>query len=376
MIITYWIIISLIIVFAGCFVVFNYTQLLRKSKISCLFRSSLLRYLVKRILFSALILFCVITLVFFLIRILPKDYFYAFADVDIKYENYHSSNISNSNIFKQLLDFYYNILPFPKKVCTSTHLDYNGSFACSNYDYTIINLGTSYTYIKNIRVWDIIKEKCIVSFIVGFLAYLLQCLIGYPLGIYMARKENKAVDKSASLLHIFISIIPAIVYFYLFILLFMLVFKLPVNFEIDNALSYIAPLTALCFWGCFSVAHWVKKYIVIEMNNDYVSYARSKGLSEKYIFYKHVMRNALIPLVRTIPTNLVNCLCGFYLLEAAFAIPGIGLTLTMAINLQDVYLAQGLIIFFSFLSISAYLVGDLITVLIDKRVSLAKEKNV
>ena len=217
MIITYWIILSLLTIFTILFVISNYTKLFYENKIFCLFRNTLLKYLVKRILFSLLILFCVITLVFFLIRILPKDYFYAFADVDIKSGNYHSDNLSNSNIFKQLLDFYYNILPFPKKVCTSTHLDSTGSFICSNYDDKIINFGYSYTYMKNIRVWDIIKEKCSVSFMIGCLAFLLQCLIGYPLGIYMARKENKSVDKTASLLHVFISVMPAIVYFYLFV---------------------------------------------------------------------------------------------------------------------------------------------------------------
>ena len=86
------------------------------------------------------------------------------------------------------------------------------------------------------------------------------------------------------------------------------------------------------------------------------------------------MKNALIPLIRTIPTSIVLCLSGFYLLEAAFNIPGIGLTFITAINLQDVYLVQGLIIFYSVISVAAYLLGDLITILLDPRVKLDREE--
>ena len=194
MIITYWIIVSFILVFFLTYILSRYNIILKNTKIGDFMRSSFLKYLIKRILFSALILFSVITFVFLLIRILPKDYFYQFNEIDIKDANYYSNKISDDNFFKQLLDFYYNILPFPKKICTSTYLDSTGTLACSTYEYKIINFGYSYTYMKGIRVWEIIKEKSGVSLLIGGLAYLLQCLIGYPLGIYIARKENKTTD--------------------------------------------------------------------------------------------------------------------------------------------------------------------------------------
>ena len=81
----------------------------------------------------------------------------------------------------------------------------------------------------------------------------------------------------------------------------------------------------------------------------------------------------MIPLIRTIPTTLAQCVSGYYLLEATFNIPGIGLTLISAINLQDVYLVQGLIIFFSFISVFAHLLGDLIALFMDKRVCYTRE---
>ena len=191
----------------------------------------------------------------------------------------------------------------------------------------------------------------------------------------MARKENKFLDKALNHTYVIIMAIPSIVYFYLALLVFMFA-KFPISFEVDNLLSYIPPIATISLSSSLAVAYWVKKYILIEANSDYVKLAVAKGLDDKTIFYKHIVRNALIPLVRTIPTSLVHCLCGFRLIEAVFNIPGVGLTLITAINLQDVYLAQGLILFFTICSVFAYFIGDLITVILDKRTTLQKDGDI
>jgi ABC-type dipeptide/oligopeptide/nickel transport system permease component len=81
----------------------------------------------------------------------------------------------------------------------------------------------------------------------------------------------------------------------------------------------------------------------------------------------------VIAIIRTIPTTIAVSLSGYYLLESAFNIPGLGLTLIDSINLQDIYVMQGLILFSSFVSIFSYLIGDLITISLDKRVYLRME---
>lgn len=370
MIVSYWIIVGILLALTIVAILSNFNVILKNNCIGYFLRSSTFKYIIKRILFALVSMFFIITLTFFLIRIMPKDYFNN--QLDYKINNvYFGLDNSNKNIFKQLLEYYYNILPFPKKVCVGNYLDGN-NLTCSGYEYKIINLGNSVSYMKNVSVWSIIKEKSFSSFIVGFSGFLLQCLIGYPLGIYIARKQNGIADKTSNFLNIIIIAIPSILYFYSFVMLFMVVFKLPVSFQIDNLLSYIAPLVALSMWGGFTIAYWVKKYILTEANSDYVKFARSKGLNEKTIFYKHIIRNALTPLIRTIPTSLVLCFNGFYILEASFNIPGIGLTLISAINLQDVYLVQGLVIYFGFLTVISYLMGDLITILINHKVNFDK----
>lgn len=368
----YFIFMSLLLVFFILMALSNYHLIFKNNVVGNFFRSKLLKQIIKRIIDCLFTLFVIITLIFIAMKIMPKEYFYGHLsefDFSIKSPIYNSDD----SIFEQLLNYYYNILPFPKKVCSTYYLD-EGTLTCSKYDYKIINLGDSYFYIKNTSVWTIIKEKCSVSLLIGVLAYCLQCLIGYPLGFYLAKRKKKAINETIDFLHISITSTPAILYFYLFVLLFMLVFHLPVNFDLNNRLSYIAPLVALCFWGCFHIAYWVNRYVSLEINKDYVKLAIAKGLNSKTIFYKHVMRNALIPLIRTIPTTIALSLSGFYLLEAAFNIPGVGLALVNAINLQDVYVVQGLILFFTFVSLLSYLAGDLITIAMDKKVYLSKEE--
>lgn len=368
--ISYWIILSLIIIFSIVIILTRYNIILKNSQIGYFIRSNVFKYIMKRILLCFSSIFLILVAVFLLMRMMPKDYFYSYNENNYNFHN--ASFINSNNIFKDFINYFYNILPFPKRICTSSYLE-NGNIVCGNYEYKIINLGYSYVYMKNISVWTIIKEKCGVSFLIGSIAYILQCLIGYPLGIYMARKANKKVDKAINFTRTLIGSIPEIVYFYLFLLLFMIVLKLPVSFDINDSLSYLAPLCSLVFFGSLTSAYWVKRYILLESKKDYVKFALSKGMDEGTVFYKHVVKNALIPLIRTIPTTLAQCVSGYYLLEATFNIPGIGLTLISAINLQDVYLVQGLILFFSFLSVFAHLLGDLISLLLDKRVCYTSE---
>jgi len=368
--ISYWIIVSIIASFFIIFILTKFNLIFKNNSFGSFIRSKLFILLFKKIIYYFVTLFLLITCIFLLIKLLPKDYFYSYNNSN---SITNSKNLYNKNTFiEQLFSFYYNILPFPKKVCSATYLN-EGVMSCSTYEYKIINFGFSYTYMQNTSVWTIIKDKCSISFLIGFISYVIQCLIGYPLGILLAKKENKFIDKFTNGTYITITSIPTILYFYICVLIFALFFKLPVSFEVDNYLSYIAPITAVSITSSLIIAYWVRKYILIEANKDYVKLALGKGLSYNRIFYKHIVRNALIPMIRTIPTSLVACLTGFYLLESAFNIPGVGLTLINAIYLQDIYLVQGLIIVFSSLSILAYLIGDLITILLDHRVSLEKD---
>lgn len=368
--ISYWIVISFIICFTVIALLCNYNVIFKNSCVGNFFKSPIFKYIVKRICLSLLSIIIIMLALFFLIRLMPHDY-YTYDDMLFVYDTDLYLPKTNS-LLVDLKEFFYNILPFPKKVCTVTNL-YDNKLVCSKYKYKIINLGYSSSYMHNVGVFEIIKEKCSISFLIGIIAYLIQCIIGYPLGIYIAKKKGKLLDKSVNFTYVLLSSLPAILYFYLFLLIFLLAFKLPVSFDVNNYLSYIAPLSSVIIFGSITIAYWVKKYILLESEKDYVKFAVSKGLSSNRIFYNHIVRNALTPLIRTIPTSLALSLCGYYFLEATFNIPGIGFTLITAINSQDIFLVQGIILCFSFVSVFSYLLGDIIAILMDKRILMYKE---
>ena len=348
MITIYWSIISIIIFITTFLSLIYFGFIFKNSKIYNFLKSKLFTLFIKNILLAILTLFLTATLIFIITEIMPKNYFNNIISGDGKMP------IDNSSFITKLLKYYIDIFPIPKKICSTSYLESNQMF-CSKYEYKLINLNNSYIYMRNTPVDFIIKDRTKISFIIGIIAYFLQCLIGYPLAIHLVKKENKPVDKIFSFLNASISIIPSIIYFYLFIILFMVFLKLPVTFDSTNILSYLAPLTALTVSGSIYIAFFIRKYLLIEMNKDYVKFAKSKGLSDKEILYKHVLRNAMIPFIRTIPTSILMCFCGFYLLESAFNIPGIGLTLINAINFQDIYLIRGILLYFSILFIFSIL---------------------
>ena len=360
--IAYYIFLSIILFFIFISSLIYKGILFKHSKYRYLIKSEVCIEIIKKLFIFMCSFMLSIALVFVLTELLPNK------------SQLTSNNInsSNSNMLTKLLKYYYDILPFPKKICSSTSL-INNNLSCTTYKYTLVNLGVSSSYMKNVEVLQIIKEKSLISFKFGIVAYLFQCLIGYPLGIYLAKHENKRIDKAFNIFHSIIRIIPPIIYFYIFLIIFMMFFKLPVLFDQSNLLSYIAPLSAITLSSSLYIAYFVRKYILLELDKDYIKLARSKGLSENTIFYKHAMKNAFIPFVRTIPSSILMCFSGFYMLEATFNIPGIGSSIIYAIQLKDVYLIRGLVLFFVFLSMLAHLIGDALTIILKRKKDLKKE---
>lgn len=340
--IVYWIV-GVIVTILVIVLSFAYKGIiLKNSVIKKIIKSDIFKFFIKKIVFfcSSMI---IISIVIFLLT-------------DMLVDN------DKNNIFKRLTEYMYKILPIPKKVCSTQYLE-NDVLVCSRYNYVLIDLGVSESYIKNVSVITIIKQKCTVSFFVGILAYFLQCLIGYPLGIYLSNKENKTIGKTFNAVHTIKVLIPSLIYYYIFVILFMVVLKIPVLFEINDPFTYIAPLVAVTISSSLSIAYFIKKYIQIELNKDYVTMAKAKGLTEKEILHNHVLKNAMIPFYRTIPYSILICFSGYYILETTFNIPGIGQTLFYAIQLKDINLIRGIILFFSCTSLMAYLLGDIVSIL-------------
>ena len=214
------------------------------------------------------------------------------------------------------------------------------------------------------------------SFVIGLIATLIAYLLGLPLGISMARHKDGLLDKIGNGYIIFIMAVPSLAYIFLFATIGTTLFGLPYKFA--NAeikiLAYILPTISLALPSIGSLMKWMRRYMIDQMNSDYVKFARAEGLSEKEIYRKHISPNALIYLVHGIPANILGCLTGAIITERVYAVPGVGGLLTNAINGYDNGIIVACTVFYTTLSVISVILGDLLLAKYDPRISLSSSK--
>lgn len=216
------------------------------------------------------------------------------------------------------------------------------------------------------------SSRIAISFTMGILASLFAYLIGVPAGIAMARKKDKLYDKLSTAYIVFILAVPSLVYIFIFRTIGMAM-KIPGRFDIDNhgALQYILPIVSLALPSIAGLMQWLRRYMIDQMNSDYVKFARSGGMSEAGIFTRHIFKNAAIPIIRGIPGTILGAIVGGIITETVYAVPGTGRMLTEAINLKDNAVIVGLAAFYSLLSIVSVILGDILMAIVDPRISFS-----
>lgn len=209
------------------------------------------------------------------------------------------------------------------------------------------------------------------SFVIGILATILAYVLGLPLGIWMALRKDKLVDKIGTAYNIFILAVPSLAYIFMFKAIGTSVFHLPRVFDMDDPgkLKYILPIISLTLPSVAGLMKWLRRYMVDQMNSDYVKFARSGGLSEGEIFRKHILKNAMIPIIHAIPGSVLGALVGAIITERVYTVPGAGNMLTDAIGRYDNGVIVGLTMFYATLSVVGLLLGDILMAVADPRIS-------
>jgi ABC-type dipeptide/oligopeptide/nickel transport systems, permease components len=296
-------------------------------------------------------MFLVLSIVFMLMRLLPVDtYFGGRSD--------SMSDTVKDNILKQLGLFdpwYVQLGNFWK------NLLFHG------------DLGESIVIQQGVKCVDLIIPKAKWSFQFGAIAMVFQMLIGYSMGVLMARWKGKFFDSLGNLCILLINALPAAVYF-LFIQLYLSkVLHLPMFFEPYNTASRILPIICLSLGGIASNAMWMRRYMVDQMNLDYIRLARAKGMTSSQVAFRHVMRNAFIPMAQSLPTTLLFTISGSLYVESLFSIPGMGGLLITSIQRQDNTMVQAMVLLYSAISVVGLLLGDIMMMVCDPRISLVKK---
>ncbi len=310
----------------------------------------MLKYSLKRLASSLITLCIIITVVFVLLRQMPiEGYFDNFEKADQATINAKLEQLGlNDPIPVQLWNFFVDLF----------HGD----------------LGTSARYSAGASISDIIVKKAPISIRLGVLSMALSLLMGIPLGTAMARSKGKFWDKLGTVYIVFINAVPAAVY-YIFIQMYgTSALAIPMLFDENNLVTWILPVVSMSLGSTASYAMWLRRYMVDEMNKDYVRLARAKGVSDKKIMMKHVFRNAFVPMIQYIPTSLLYTISGSIYIESLYSIPGMGGLLVDVIGRQDNPMVQAIVMLYSCIGIVGLLLGDLLMGLIDPRISFVKKE--
>lgn len=232
-------------------------------------------------------------------------------------------------------------------------------------------------YVDDYTIVSTVKSgysKVGYSFIIGIIAVILSYLFGVPIGIWMARKKDKLVDKIGTVYIVLLIALPSLAYIFLF--------KsvggslgLPTTFDMEssNKLIYILPIVSLALPSIANLMKWLRRYMIDQMNSDYVKFARSGGLTEGEIFSKHILKNAIIPIVQGIPASVMFALTGAIITERIYTVPGAGNLLTEAINKYDNGVIVGVTVFYAVLEVISLIMGDALMALVDPRISFASK---
>jgi oligopeptide transport system permease protein len=271
--------------------------------------------------------FIVITVVFLLMRLLPVEGYFE--------ENYDKLDPDQrENILRSLglLDpWYVQLRTFYSSLLRG-------------------DLGKSIVYRPKVEITTILASKVPYSVRFGLAALCVSLSLGLAMGVAQARNKGKLVDRLFTGYIVFINAVPAAVYLIFIQLYVSRNLGLPILFN----------------------AMWMRRYMVDELNKDYIRLARAKGMSGTAIMVKHVMRNAFVPMAQYLPASVLFTISGSIYIESLYSIPGMGGLLVDAIQRQDNTLVQALVLIFSSLGIIGLFLGDVAMAIFDPRIKLEK----
>lgn len=216
-----------------------------------------------------------------------------------------------------------------------------------------------------------------ISMRIGLMALILSLTVGLSAGVIAAMRKDRIFDKVTMGYIVFISSIPTLLYIALFARFGMKILGLPDKFPFfgsGSIVSYILPTLSLSLGGIAGQALWIRRYMVDQMTADYVKFARSKGMSQREVFFGHIVRNALIPVVHSIPMAVIGTLGGALITESFYAVPGMGKMFPSSISDYNNAMIIALTFIFTVISISAIFLGDWLVTVVDPRISLAVRK--
>jgi oligopeptide transport system permease protein len=306
------------------------------------------RYVARRVVYMFITLFLIASITFFISKMLPGT---PFADPKL-----------TPQVRQQLFEKYG--LDEPLYV---QYVKYMANVAQGD-------LGNSY-YFQSRPVLQMILERAPISAFIGVQAVIFGIVVGLVLGIVAALRHNTLWDTLAVVLAVIGVSVPTFVLGP--VLQYWLGLKLglfPIAF-FESWWHSVLPSLTLSVFVISEVARFTRSEMLEVMGQDYITLAKAKGLSGLAVIIRHVLRNALIPIVTVVAPLTIYLVTGTLVVEQIFAVPGIGEQFVSSVFVNDYSMILGTTLFFSVLFILALLIQDISYGIIDPRIRVhgAKE---
>lgn len=306
-----------------------------------------MRYIVKRLLIGVALVLCVSFLVFSMLYLMPGSPVMLMAGEGASVERLEEIE-KEYGLDRPLLVQY---------------VDWLGNVLLRR------NFGISFKY--KLPVWDLVSKRIPVSLRLSVITAILQYGLAIPLGLLCAYKKDSVFDRLTVTISLFLTSIPSFWISVLLMLLFAVKLKwLPMT-ELKTWKHYVLPVTAGVLSGLASTIRLTKSEALDVLREKYVVTAYAKGLSEKPVRLRHVLRNSLIIICVQIFQSLPWLISGYIIIEKIFVIPGMGGLMINSIIYQDFNVVQCLIFIISVLTVICNIAADIMLGLLDPRIRIS-----
>ncbi|MGI5966722.1 MULTISPECIES: ABC transporter permease [Anaerotruncus] len=307
------------------------------------------RYVIKRLLLLIPILLCVSFVVFFILDLTPGDPARLILGEDASEET-----VAELREEMGLNDPF--LVRYVNYVVDALHGDFGQSYR-TNQDVVTEIMARFPTSIK-----------------LSVFGVLLTVVFGIPIGILAAVKQYSAMDMVSTITAMFMAAIPG---FWLGLIL-ILIFSLHLNWlppnGADSLKNFILPSITIALPFIASIMRMTRSTMLETIRQDYIRTARSKGAEEKVVIWKHALRNALLPIITMLGTNLSILLGGTMIVETVFSMPGLGTLIVTSIRSKDIPQIMAAILFLSIMSCVIMLIVDLVYAYVDPRIKARYER--
>lgn len=310
-------------------------------------------YSIKKILQLGITMFGVVSLVFITIRLIPGDPAAAMAGDHLSADQMEAIRVKmglNDSMWLQYIDYFKGIIT----------LDFGNTIQTT------------------LPISGLIMRAFPITLTIAAFTVILAVLIAIPLGTiaaFMANKGKKKLDNIITWTAMVLDLMPSFWMALLLLLLFSLtlgIFPASGTITLDNPVMYMKrlalPIIVLAIGQVATMARIARTSVLEVLNEDYVRTARSLGMSEIVVVFRHALKNAMLPIITVIGLSFGNLLNGTVIAEFIFSIPGIGNLLISGINSRDYLLVQNVILFYAFIFITINFLTDIVYKKVDPRV--------